>query len=183
MKKFTIMLLLVAGCLGVLPVNTSQAMTRKPMERDKAIATLYNNFQYDKADLGKYLDSGMSYMELKNICLHAYAAQEPLGEVVKLRSKYVWPRVKFLLGLTPEKFAERELDYKADRLERLFGINKNVGMKYLKMGFAAHQIKRASFLAAKCDKSLYDILLMKTRQQKWGDIAEQLGLPRDACMK
>lgn len=183
MKKLAMILLLAIGCFCVLPTNTSQAMTRKPMDREKAITTLYNNFQYDKNELGKYLDSGISYMELKNICLHAYAAKKPLSEVVALRNKYVWPRVKYLLGLSPEKFAQRELDYKADRLKRLFGIDKSVSMKYLKMGFASHQIKRASFLAAKCDKSIYDILLMKTRQLKWGDVAEQLGLPRDACMK
>ena len=33
------------------------------------------------------------------------------------------------------------------------------------------------------DVPVIDILNMKTRQIKWGDVAEQLGLPRDACMK
>ena len=58
---------------------------RKPMDRDKALSTLNTNFQYDKVELGQYLDKGLSYMELKNICLHAYAAKKPLQEVAQLR--------------------------------------------------------------------------------------------------
>ena len=38
-------------------------------------------------------------------------------------------------------------------------------------------------IARHCDVPLIEILNMKTRQIKWGNVAEQLGLPRDACMK
>ena len=172
------------GCMFMLGGGgASAAMARKPMDRDKAVSNLYNGFQYDKEELGKYLDTGMSYLELKNICLHAYAAKKPLSEVAQLREKYGWIRIKYLLGLTPEKFAQRELDYKAERLERLFGLDKRLTMKYMKLGYGSHQVKRAMFIASHCDVPVEKLLAMKTRQQKWGDICEQLGLPRDACMK
>ena len=122
-------------------------------------------------------------MELKKLCLHAYAAKKPLAEVAALREKYVWTRVDYLLGLTPEKLAKGELEYKADRLQRLFGLDKKLTTKYMKLGYASHQVKRAIFISRHCDKSVEELLAMKTRQQKWGDICEQLGLPRDACMK
>ena len=121
-------------------------------------------------------------MEVKNICLHAYAANKPISEVAGLREKYGWIRVKYLLGLTPEKFAQREMDYKAERLEKLFGLDKKIAMKYMKKGYAAHSVKRAMFIATHCNKSVEEILAMKTRQIKWPEICVKLGLPQDACM-
>ena len=122
-------------------------------------------------------------LELKKLCLHAYAAKKPVKEVAQLRDKYVWTRVDYLLGLTPEKLARAEHEYKVDRIHRLFGLDKKLVDKYMRMRYASHQVKRAMFLARHCDKSVEELLAMKTRQQKWGDICEQLGLPRDACMK
>lgn len=144
---------------------------------------LHDSFLFDKEELGELFDSGISYMELKKLCLHAYAAKKPVREVAQLRDKYVWTRVDYLLGLTPEKLARAEHEYKVDRIHRLFGLDKKLVDKYMRMGYASHQVKRAMFLARHCDKSVEELLAMKTRQQKWGDICEQLGLPRDACMK
>ena len=69
MKKISVILLLVLGCMFIVGGGTASA-AGKPMDRDKALTTLNTNFQYDKVELGQYLDKGLSYMELKNICLH-----------------------------------------------------------------------------------------------------------------
>ena len=55
-------------------------------------------------------------------------------------------------------------------------------MKYMKKGYAAHSVKRAMFIATHCNKSVEEILAMKTRQIKWPEICIKLGLPEDACM-
>ena len=92
MKKLSVILLLMLGCMFIVGGGTASA-ARKPMDRDRALSNLYNNFQYDKKELGQYLDKGLSYMELKSICLHAYASKKPLQEVAQLREKYGWIRV------------------------------------------------------------------------------------------
>ena len=89
MKKISFILLLMLGCMFVVGGAPASA-ARKPMDRDKALTTLNTNFQYDKVELGQYFDKGFSYMELKNICLHAYAAKKSLQEVAQLREKYGW---------------------------------------------------------------------------------------------
>lgn len=185
MKKLKLILCLALGCLLLVGGGgVAQAASKRPeMDRAKAIATLQVGFNYSEAELGKYLDEGMSYKELKSICMHAFAADVPLQKVVELRHKYGWTRVKFLLGLTPQKFYDGELEYKANRLYKIMGLDKKTSIKYMKLGFASHQVKRASYIARHCDVPLIEILNMKNRQIKWGDVAEQLGLPRDACMK
>ena len=87
-----------------------------------------------------------------------------------------------MLGLTPEKFAKREMEYKAERMERLFGLDKKLSMKYMKLGYGGHSVKRAIALAKHCDKSVEELLAMKTRQVKWAEICQQLGLPITACL-
>ena len=93
MKKLTLILCLTLCGLFVIGGATDSAVGKKPMDREKALTGLYNSFLFDKEELGKYFDSGISYMELKKLCLHAYAAKKPLAEVAALRERYVWTRV------------------------------------------------------------------------------------------
>lgn len=183
MKKLKLIICMTLGLLLFGTVGAQAAGKKPEMDRAKAISSLQVGFDYSEAELGKYLDSGINYKDLKNICMHAFIADVPLQEIVDLRKKYGWTRIKFLLGLTPQKFYEGELRYKANRLYKIMGLDKEVAIKYMKLGFPSHQVKRAHYIARHCDVPVIDILNMKTRQIKWGDVAEQLGLPRDACMK
>ena len=97
MKKLKLILCLALGCFFLIGGGSAQAARKAPeMDKAKAIETLQVGFDYTAAELGKYLDQGISYKELKNICMHALAANVPLQEVVDLRHKYGWTRVKFL---------------------------------------------------------------------------------------
>lgn len=108
------------------------------MDKEKAIETLQVGFDHTATELGKYLEQGISYKELKNICMYAFTADVPLQKVVELRNKYSWTRIKFLFGLTPQKFYEGELQYKANSLYKIMGLDKKTSIKYMKLGFASH---------------------------------------------
>ncbi len=163
--------------------SVAKETVSRPTDQEKLITTLHTNFNYDKVVLARYLDKGISPNDLRTLCKYAHYAQVSLEKVAALREKYVWTRVRFLLGLTPERLYERELAYKAERLHRVAGLEPELTKAYLRLGFASHQVKRARYIASHCDVPLLDILNMKTRQLKWPDVAEKLGLPRDACMK
>ena len=47
MKKLSVILLLVLGCMFIVGGAPASA-ARKPMDKDKALTTLHTNFQYDK---------------------------------------------------------------------------------------------------------------------------------------
>ena len=178
------MLLLEKPVLAAeFPKSTDTVADEKSaMSKEEMIILLNTNFRYDKDEISKYLENGKSYKELKNICLYAYLSGKSLDEIVQLRELYTWSRIKVLLGLNPEKFYNRQIEYQADRLYNLMNLDRKITIKYMKLGFSAHQIKRASYIARKCNVPLYNILMMKTRQIKWGDVAEKLGLKRDDCM-
>ncbi len=151
------------------------------MDREYEINSLHVGFQYDKDEIAKYLDSGIKYLELKKICMHAFAARVPLAHVVAMREKYCWTRVAHDLGVDAATLEARTMDYKAERLERVYGLDQQLTRKYMAMGYASHQVRMAINMARYTDMPIEDILALKTRQQKWGDLCEQLGLSRDAC--
>lgn len=163
---------------------TDLSVEEKEQKRRLAnIKQLHESFLVDENVIAEYLDDGMAYLELKKIMLCAYITNKSIAEIVAMRKDFVWTRVMYLLGLTAAKFDEGEKNFKADRISRLFNIDRDLVMKYQNLGFASHQIKRAYYLSTYCDKPMLEILEMKTRTKKWPDIAEELGLPREACFQ
>ena len=47
MKKLSVILLLMLGCMFIVGGGTASA-ARKPMDRDKALSNVYIFFQYEK---------------------------------------------------------------------------------------------------------------------------------------
>lgn len=155
----------------------------KLADRERNLQKLHDSYMLEKDRVAKFLDEGMPYLELNKICLHSYITGKPIEEIAEMRKLYTWTRTFYLLGLTPESYAEGEKNYKADRISRLFGLDRSMLMKYLHMGFASHQIKSAYFISMNTGKDILELLESKTRAKKWGDIAEEMGLPREGCKK
>ena len=161
--------------------NSELTEVKKAQRRLASIKRLHEGFMLPESEIASYLDSGMPYLELKKICLCGYITKKPVAEIIEMRKMYIWTRVLYLLGLSAEKLVVEEKLYKAERLERLYGFDKALVLHYMDLGFASHQIKRAYYISQHCDKPMLEILEMKTRLQKWPDIAESLGLSRDCC--
>lgn len=159
------------------------ALTDKLQDRDRNVKKLHDSYMLEEELVGRLLDEGIPYLELNKICLHAYITGKPVEEIVEMRKLYTWTRTFYLLGLTPESYAEGEKNYKADRISRLFGIDRDLLVKYLHMGFASHQIKSAYFISCNTGKDILELLEMKTRSKKWKDIAVEMGLPPEGCKK
>lgn len=159
------------------------ALADKLADRERSIKKLHDSYMLEESRVARFLDEGMPYLELNKICLHGYITGRPIEEIAEMRKLYTWTRTFYLLGLTPESYAEGEKNYKADRISRLFGLDRELLVKYLHMGFASHQIKSAYFISMNTGKDILELLESKTRAKKWGDIAEEMGLPREGCKK
>lgn len=96
-----------------------------------------------------------------------------------MSDKYTWEGLKLALGLSPQKFRDRAIEYQADRLFKRMDIDRNVTIKYMKMGFPMHHVNTAALLARKCDKDIQTIMLMKTPANTWNDVVLELGLALD----
>lgn len=74
-------------------------------------------------------------------------SKKTLQEIIDLRDKYSWERMKYVLGLTPQVYFDRCVDYQARRLAERMDIPQKVTKKYMHMGYAMHHINSSYLLA------------------------------------
>lgn len=143
--------------------------------KEKLVNILYNDYGFKIDELNKYYDQ-MSFNDLEALCIYAYNSRNPLEKVAAMRSQYTWEGLKLALGLTPVKYRDRMIEYQADRLAKRMNIDRKITIKYMQMGFPMHHVNTAALYALKCDKDIYEIMLMKTPQNTWNDVALACGL-------
>lgn len=67
----------------------------------------------------------------------------------------------------------------AQRLSDIFGIDKEVILKYNTNGMSFKDIRRAAFLANASGQSLEDVISHKTPDNNWKDVATTLGITKE----
>lgn len=155
-----------AGFAGLRIANPNKA---------KLVSILYNDYGFSKDELGRYYDE-IGFNDLETFCMYAYFAKKPLVKVITMRDKYTWEGLKLALGLTPQKFRDRAIEYQADRLLKRMDIKRSVTIKYMRRGFPMHHVNTAALLALKCGRDIETVLLMKKPNNRWNEVAIQLGL-------
>ncbi len=116
------------------------------------------------------------YEGLEDICLTAYMSKKSLQEIIDLRDKYSWERMRYVLGLTPQVYFDRCVAYQARRLEERMDIPQKVTKKYMRLGYAMHHINSSYLLAQMAGRDIGEVIEMKTPKNSWKDVALRLGL-------
>ncbi|MDO4177804.1 MAG: hypothetical protein Q4D21_01310 [Phascolarctobacterium sp.] len=146
--------------------------------QQELVAILHDDYLFSEAELAQYIGK-LGFNELENVCLVAYMAQTPLSKVEKMRNKYSWEMIKNKLGLTPNVYEERCIDYQARRLNERMDIPEQLTKDLMYEGFGMHHINTAFLLSKYCDKSIKEILLTKTPAKPWKQVAEELGISQE----
>ena len=152
----------------------------KDMTKERAVRIFHADYLFDEAELGRLYDK-YGFNDTEDICLVAYMAKKPLAEVEGLRDKYSWERMKYVLGLTPEIYFNRCVDYQARRLEERMDIPQKVTKKYMHMGYAMHHINSAYLLAQKAGIDISEVIDLKTPKNSWSTVAAKIGVSEADC--
>lgn len=150
------------------------------MTKERAVRIFHADYLFDEADLGRLYDK-YGFNDTEYICLVAYMAQKPLAEVESLRDKYSWEPMKYVLGLTPEVYFNRCVDYQARRLQERMDIPRKVTKKYMHLGYAMHHINSAYLLAQKAGLDISKVIDLKTPKNSWSDVAAKIGVSEAEC--
>lgn len=150
------------------------------MTKERAVRIFHADYLFDEAELGRLYDK-YGFNDTEDICLVAYMAKKPLAEVESLRDKYSWERMKYVLGLTPEIYFNRCVDYQARRLEERMDIPRKVTKKYMHLGYAMHHINSAYLLAQKAGLNISKVIDLKTPKNSWSDVAAKIGVSEAEC--
>ena len=150
------------------------------MTKERAVRIFHNDYLFAEEELGSLYDK-YGFNAAEDICLHAYMANKPLAEIESLRDKYSWERMKYVLGLTPEVYFERCVDYQARRLAERMDIPCKVTKKYMHLGYAMHHINSAYLLAQKAGLDISKVIDLKTPKNSWSDVAAKIGVSEADC--
>lgn len=152
----------------------------RDMTKERAVRIFHNDYLFAEEELGSLYDK-YGFNAAEDICLHAYMAKKPLAEIESLRDKYSWERMKYVLGLTPEVYFERCVDYQARRLAERMDIPRKVTKKYMHLGYAMHHINSAYLLAQKAGMDISKVIDLKTPKNSWSDVAAKIGVSEADC--
>lgn len=152
----------------------------RDMTKERAVRIFHNDYLFAEEELGSLYDK-YGFNAAEDICLHAYMAKKPLAEIESLRDKYSWERIKYVLGLTPEVYFERCVDYQARRLAERMDIPRKVTKKYMHLGYAMHHINSAYLLAQKAGLDISKVIDLKTPKNSWSDVAAKIGVSEADC--
>lgn len=150
------------------------------MTKERAVRIFHNDYLFAEEELGGLYDK-YGFNAAEDICLHAYMAKKPLAEIESLRDKYSWERMKYVLGLTPEVYFERCVDYQARRLAERMDIPRKVTKKYMHLGYAMHHINSAYLLAQQAGLDISKVIDLKTPKNSWSDVAAKIGVSEADC--
>lgn len=154
----------------------------KNMTAQRAASIFHADYLFPEEELLQLYEK-YGYEDLEDICLHAYMSKRSLQEIIDLRDKYSWERMKYVIGLNPQNYFERCVDYQARRLHERMAIPKKVTKKYMHNGYAMHHINMAYLLAGKANKNINEVIDLKTPKNSWTDVALKIGLTTEDSEK
>ena len=94
-----------------------------------------------------------------------------------------WEQVAESLGVTRQQMkADMDSDL-ADRMAERGDITASVAMQLLQEGYEVRDIDRAAALAKASGKDVHDVLNMKKTNNRWSDVAKELGVDESTLKK
>lgn len=157
---------------------------QKQLTPEQKAERLSKIFGLDKNDILKHNTEGMSFKDIGRAAFIANASGRSLGEVISHKtSTNTWKDVSKDLGVTKDQFKAAYQRLTAKRFNAKLGLDENTVLDLLHQGQRPRNIAMAGLLSKDTGKSLKDILAMKTKDNKWQDIAKSLGVNDDTFKK
>lgn len=196
MKKLTKILALTATGLiltGVsyyqIPMmnNIAQAKPLPRAERvspqvriDNEIQNISECFAIDKQVLASYYNEGWEMPQIRQGAFLAYASHKSFEEIMNLKEKNSWPRVEYLLGLTPNDMKAAHDDIVSTQIANKLDMNKSIVTFLVEQNYGVDEIVHGLLYSMYVDKSPADIIEMHNPPTKnWEMVANDLGITQE----
>lgn len=180
-KKFAILaltgLFMLVGALAPFAIQASPAPERPPGMMAQRLADV---FGIEQTEAAKYLQQRVNPRDILHAALLAKASGKSLTDVMQMKTlANTWKEVRQSLGVTPEELRLLRRDIIAGQGEKILAIPKQSTLVLLQQGYHPRDIVMANILSRETQRPVTDILALKQINNKWLDIAEQLGVDKE----
>ena len=173
-----------------LPANAAPPPPPK-MERvapqvriDTKMQQLSDMYGIEKDTLMQYYNEGWKTKEISRGAFLAYASQKSFAEVMSLKDKNSWPRVEYLLNLTPNDLKAAHDDLAAQYLSEKLSMNKTIITRLLRQNYSMGDVLHGILISQYCTASPEDIIAMHNPPEtNWNAVADKLGVTDEQMQK
>lgn len=138
-------------------------------------------FGVAESTVKKFYNQGWDFKELRHAAFLSYATGKDMGAVLDLKTEYNrWPRVEYMLGLTPNDIKAAHDKNDAEYLSTVLGVDTAVSLPLFEQNFGMDDVAHAVLMAKYCSSTPAQIVEMHNPPATdWDAVATQLGITED----
>ncbi|MDO5582812.1 MAG: Tat pathway signal sequence domain protein [Mitsuokella multacida] len=154
------------------------------MTTDEVAQHIAASFGVDAKEVKSALDEQKDFRDIGQAAMLAKISGKSFADVMALKTDDKdWRDIESSLGVTREKVQKLRIEMTAKDLSQDGVIDEAVSLKLLKDGYEPWDISCAAVLAKAADKDIQSVLDLKKINNRWGDVADQLGVDRRELKK
>lgn len=193
-------LVLTAGGFGVLSAQSQDKAAVPPrycltqgerqdgqppkVSTDEVAQHIAASFGVDEKQVKSALDDKRDFRDIGQAAMLAKISGKSFADVLALKTDDKdWRTIEESLGVTREKVRQLRIEMTAKDLSRDGVIDEEGALKLLKDGYEPWDISCASILAEAAGRDIQSVLDLKKINNRWGDVADQLGVDRKELKK
>lgn len=157
-----------------------QVLVPPQLRENAELQEISKRFDMEFAVLKAEFDRGWGFKELRHAALLSLASGRNLNDILRLKESNSWPRVEYLIGITPNdiKVAREKND------ARYFAIELNLKEKdilsYLQQNYGLNDVLQAALLAKASGSTVGKVLeAHRPPTRDWNYVAQELSVSRE----
>ena len=153
----------------------------KNMNADDVAKHLHKTFGVSEDEVKAALKEKRDFHDIGQAAMLSKISGKSLSDILALKTQDKhWPEISKELGIKPEQVRAQMNEMSAERIAERGNVDKAEALSLLNSGYQHRDIEMAARLAQLSGKDIQTILDMKKINNRWGDVAQQLGVDKSA---
>jgi len=153
----------------------------KKMNPDEAAKRLNKTFGVSEDEVKAAFNEKRDFRDIGQAAMLAKISGKSFKDVLAMKTQDKhWQEISKELGIKPEQIRAQMNELSAERIAQRGNIDKDKALSLLNKGYRPMDVSVAAKLAKLSNKDIQTVLDMKKINNRWGDVAEQLGVDRSA---
>ena len=149
------------------------------MNAEEAAKHIHDTFGVDENQVKKAINEKKDFRDIGQAAMLAKISGKSFKDVLAMKTdSNTWQEIGKSLGVTHEQIREQMDSMMAAHIAQKGNIDQAAALALLKSGYHPQDVTAASILAKQSGKGIQSILDMKKINNRWSDVAEQLGIDK-----
>lgn len=175
----------VATGVAAVAQNANKTTAERPpfeMNPSEAARHIHEQFGVDESEVRAALMEHRDFHDVGQAAMLAKISGKSFSDVLALKTEdNDWKDVETQLGVTREQIRNEMNEMLAQRIGQCGDVDEATALKLLNNGYCDRDIAMAGKIAKASGKDIQSVLDLKKINNRWGDVAESLGLDRSVA--